>query len=124
MIENKWGGVINMRLVAANGEASYVHYSSAKAALNGFAKALSKEVGPYGITVNSVAPGLIDTPIFQAMGVSAEEIDMSFEHYLPLTVVGRVGRPEDVANACLLLASEEAGFVTGQVISPKGGYYM
>jgi 3-oxoacyl-[acyl-carrier protein] reductase len=124
MMENKWGRVINMSSVAANGEASYVHYSSAKAALNGFAKALAKEVGSFGITVNAVAPGLIDTPIFQAMGVSREEIETAFEHYLPLTVVGRVGQPEDIANACLFLASEEASFVTGQVISPNGGYYM
>lgn len=123
MIDNKWGRIINMSSVAANGEAGHVHYSAAKAALVGFAKALAKEVGPFGITVNAVAPGLIETPIFQAMGISQEEIDQAFDHYLPLTVVGRVGQPEDIAEACLYLASEEAGFVTGQVISPNGGYY-
>jgi NAD(P)-dependent dehydrogenase (short-subunit alcohol dehydrogenase family) len=124
MMENKWGRVINMSSVAANGEAGHVHYSAAKAALCGFSKALAKEVGSSGITVNAVAPGLIETPIFQAMGISQEEIEIAFEHYLPLTVVGRIGKPEDIANACLYLASEEASFVTGQVISPNGGYYM
>ena len=124
MMENKWGRIINMSSVAANGEAGHVHYSAAKAALNGFAKALAKEVGAFGITVNAVAPGLIETPIFQTMGISQEQIEMAYDHYLPLTVVNRIGKPEDIAAACLYLASDEASFVTGQVISPNGGYYM
>ncbi len=124
MMENKWGRIINMSSVAANGEAGHVHYSAAKAALNGFAKALAKEVGAFGITVNAVAPGLIETPIFQTLGISQEAIETAFEHYLPSTVVGRIGQPEDIAAACLYLASDDASFVTGQVISPNGGYYM
>lgn len=124
MMERKWGRIIHISSVAAYGEERTVHYCAAKAALIGFAKALAKEVAPLGITVNAVAPGLIDTPIFKSMEVTKEDVDRTFDHFLQRTVVGRIGRPEDIASACLYLASEEASFVTGQVISPNGGYYM
>jgi NAD(P)-dependent dehydrogenase (short-subunit alcohol dehydrogenase family) len=124
MMERKWGRIIHISSVAAYGEEGTVHYSAAKAALIGFAKALAKEVAPLGITVNAIAPGLIDTPIFKAIEATKEDIDRTFNHFLQRTAVGRVGRPEDIGFACLYLASEEAGFITGQVISPNGGYYM
>lgn len=124
MMERKWGRIIHISSVAAYGEEGAVHYSAAKAALIGFAKALAKEVAPLGITVNAIAPGIIKTPILKSLEISKEKIDRVVGHFLERTVVGRVGQPEDIAAACLYLASEEAGFVTGQVISPNGGYYM
>lgn len=124
MMERKWGRIIHISSIAAYGEEGSVHYSAAKAALIGFAKALAKEVAPHGITVNAIAPGIIKTPILKSVEMSKEKIDKVVNHFLQRTPLGRVGQPEDIAYACLYLASEEASFVTGQVISPNGGYYI
>jgi 3-oxoacyl-[acyl-carrier protein] reductase len=124
MIEQKYGRIINISSVAAYGEEMAVHYSAAKAALIGFTKSLAKEAAPFGITVNAIAPGLIDTPILKATELNKETADRIIDHFRKRTVVGRIGQPEDIAAACTYLASDEAGFVTGQVISPNGGYYM
>lgn len=74
--------------------------------------------------MNAVAPGIIKTPILKSVERSKEKIDKVVNHFLQRTPLGRVGQPEDIAYACLYLASEEASFVTGQVISPNGGYYI
>jgi NAD(P)-dependent dehydrogenase (short-subunit alcohol dehydrogenase family) len=119
MIDRGWGRIISISSGAGlMGEAGLVHYSAAKAAILGFTKALARELASHGITVNAVAPGLIDTPL--ARSIQPE----TWEKFVKITPVGHEGRPEDIAHACAYLASEEASFVTGQTISPNGGIWM
>jgi 3-oxoacyl-[acyl-carrier protein] reductase len=95
-----------------------VHYSAAKAALIGFTKALAKEVGPSGITVNAVAPGVIATDMNSVL--SADDIECLKDE----TPVGRIGLPDDVAEAVLFLASEKSSFITGEVMNVSGGFIV
>ena len=97
------------------GSSCEVHYSAAKAALIGMTKALAKELGPSGITVNAIAPGVIDTDMNASL--SAEDI-RALEDETP---VMRIGRPDEVAKAALYLASDDASFVTGAVLNINGG---
>ena len=108
-ISSMWGQI------GASCEAAY---SAAKAGVIGLTKALAQEVGPSGITVNCVAPGLIDTEMNAKIELEALET-LAFE-----TPLGRAGTPEEVAKSILFLASEGADFITGQVISPNGGLVM
>jgi 3-oxoacyl-[acyl-carrier protein] reductase len=91
------------------------HYSVSKAGLICLAKQLARELGPHGITVNAVAPGRIDTPMIHSV---PEEENEAFRQRTPL---GRLGTPEDVANAVLFLASDEASFITGEIVDVNGG---
>ncbi|MEG2540037.1 MAG: SDR family oxidoreductase, partial [Clostridium sp.] len=91
-------------------------YSTMKAGIIGFTKALAKEVGPSGIRVNAVAPGVIATDMLSSF--SEEDIDVLREE----TPLMRIGTVEDVAKTCLFLASNDSSFITGQVISPNGGF--
>lgn len=117
MISSKWGRIINLSSMwGITGASCEVHYSAAKSALIGFTKALAKEVGPSGITVNCVAPGFIDTKM---NGNLDEE---AVREIIDATPVGRAGTGEDVARLVRFLASDEAEFITGQVISVDGGY--
>ena len=94
------------------------HYVAAKSAVNGLTKSLALEYGPSGITVNAVPPGFIDTPMLR----SAEERGvMDVEKATAMTPVRRMGRPEDIAAACAFLISEEAGYITGQILGVNGG---
>jgi NAD(P)-dependent dehydrogenase (short-subunit alcohol dehydrogenase family) len=118
MIEIGWGRIVGISSVAGiSGAAGVVHYSAAKAGIIGFTKALAQEVAQSGITVNSIAPGLVDTPILEKAAIS-EDIIAALVRRMP---VRRIGRPEDIAAACAYIVSEEAGFLTGQVVSPNGG---
>lgn len=124
MVDAKWGRIVNISSVAGlGGGAGLVHYSAAKAGIIGFTKALAQEVGPMGITVNAIAPGLIDTPILRKSDLPEEQVRQFIETIVGRTPVRRVGIPDDIAAACAYLVSEEAGFFTGQVISPNGGIY-
>lgn len=121
MIEAGWGRIVNISSSSAQGGQSHmVHYVSAKAAIIGFTKALALEFGPHGITVNTIPPGFIDTPMLR---VSEEKglLGGTVDHHAGLTPVRRAGRPEDIAAACSYLVSDEAGYVTGQVIGVNGG---
>ena len=116
MIRQKQGKIINVSSMwGIAGASCEVHYSTAKAAVIGFTKALAKELGPSGIQVNAVAPGTIMTDMCGSF--DDETIELIKEE----TPLGRVGTAEDVANSIYFLASEQADFITGQVISPNGG---
>jgi len=116
-----WGRIVNVSSVAGlSGAPNLVHYSAAKAGLIGFTKALAGEVGPRGITVNAIAPGLIDTPMLQRSGWP----DSLTQVIIAQNPIKRIGTPEDIAAACAYLVSEEASYVTGQVLSPNGGGYL
>ncbi len=121
MIAAGWGRIVNISSSSAQtGNPLMTHYSAAKAGVVGFTKALAQELGPRGITVNTIPPGFIDTPMlrrteergFLGPGVAAAEAT---------TPVRRVGRPEDIATACAFLVREDAGYITGQVIGVNGG---
>jgi NAD(P)-dependent dehydrogenase (short-subunit alcohol dehydrogenase family) len=125
MIDAKWGRVINISSVAGlSGSAGLVHYSAAKAGIIGFTKGLAAELGPLGITVNAIAPGLIDTPILQQGGVLTGRMQKFMQQTASRVPVRRNGAPDDIAAACAYLSSEDASFFTGQVMSPNGGLYM
>ncbi len=125
MIDAKWGRVINISSVAGlSGSVGLVHYSAAKAGIIGFTKGLAAELGPLGITVNAIAPGLIDTPILLKDGVLSGRMQKFMQITANRAPVRRNGAPDDIAAACAYLASEDASFFTGQVMSPNGGMYM
>ncbi len=116
MISKKTGTILTVSSIwGITGASCEVLYSSAKAAVIGFSKALAKEVGPSGITVNCVAPGVIDTDMNARL--SEEDIQMLCDE----TPLGRIGTTEEIAQLLLYLASDKASFITGQVISPNGG---
>ena len=116
MVNRKYGRIINISSMWGQvGSSCEVHYSAAKAALIGMTKALAKELGPSGITVNAIAPGVIDTDMNASL--SAEDI-RALEDETP---VMRIGRPDEVAKAALYLASDDASFVTGAVLNINGG---
>ncbi len=118
MIQARWGRMVFISSVAGiGGAAGFVHYSAAKAGIIGFTKALALELSRTGVTVNAIAPGLIDTPILQKAGVTAQTIEALVER----SPVGRIGVPDDIAAAAAYVVSDEASFLTGQVISPNGG---
>lgn len=117
MIKNHCGRIINISSMwGVSGASCEVHYSATKSALVGFTKALAKEVGPSGITVNCIAPGFIDTKM------NALIDEESVREIVDATPMGRKGTGEDVAALALFLASDKAGFITGQVIGVDGGY--
>ena len=119
LIEQGWGRVINISSRAHFGNPTQANYSAAKAGLIGMAKALAMEEGRYGITVNCVAPGFIDTEMIQALS-TYETIK---ERAIQAQPVKRVGRPTDIADAVVFLASERASFITGEVLHVTGGRY-
>lgn len=119
MVSQKKGKIVTVSSVwGITGASCEVHYSAAKAAVIGFTKALAKELGPSGIQVNCVAPGVIETGMISHL--DAESLEALREE----TPLGRVGMPRDVAECILFLASNKADFITGQVISPNGGFVI
>ncbi|SPB18221.1 3-ketoacyl-ACP reductase [Caballeronia novacaledonica] len=119
MIEQGWGRVINISSRAHFGNPTQVNYSAAKSGLIGMAKALSMEEGKYGITVNCVAPGFMETEMIQALP-TYETIK---ERALAMQPVKRPGSPDDVADAVAFLASERASFISGEVLHVTGGRF-
>ena len=122
MVENGYGRIVNVSSVSALGNRGQANYSAAKAGLQGFTRTLAAELGRFGITANAVAPGFVETEMTRA---TAERMGVDWETFVAARVkdipVGRSGKPEDVAVAILFFASEEAGFVSGQVMYVAGG---
>lgn len=121
MIDAGWGRIVNISSSSAHsGQPFMSAYVSAKSAVNGLTKSLALEYGPSGITVNAVPPGFIDTPMLRR----SEEKGLlggSIDQHIDKTPVRRVGQPEDIAAACSFLISEEAGYITGQILGVNGG---
>ena len=119
MLKNHSGSIINISSIwGICGASCEVLYSASKSAIIGFTKALAKELGPSGIRVNAVAPGVIKTKMLD--NLSEEDLSLLKEE----TPLGILGTPEDVAKSVSFLASEDAGFITGQILSPNGGFVI
>jgi len=119
MRKRRWGRIINITsVVGASGNPGQANYAAAKAGMVGFTKALAREVGSRGITVNCVAPGFIDTDMTRSLGEAQTE---ALVQQIP---VGRLGRAEDIAAAVAFLTSPAAGYITGATLHVNGGMYM
>ncbi|MFC8799169.1 3-oxoacyl-ACP reductase FabG [Promicromonospora sp. NPDC057138] len=122
MVEAGFGRIVNLSSTSALGNRGQVNYSAAKAGMQGFTKTLAIELGKFGVTANAVAPGVIETDMIRE---TAERIGMPLAEYLGVAAkdvpVGRVGQPEDIANAVSFFCSEQSGFVSGQVLYVAGG---
>ncbi|MEX5712867.1 3-oxoacyl-ACP reductase FabG [Parafrankia sp. FMc6] len=121
MIDARWGRIVNISSSSAQvGNALQVHYAASKAGVIGLTRSLARELGPKGITVNTIPPSFVDTPTLRG---SAEKgfLGPGAEEHVKTTPVRRMGQPEDIASACAYLARDEAGFITGQVVGVNGG---
>jgi 3-oxoacyl-[acyl-carrier protein] reductase len=122
MTEQRYGRIVNLSSSSALGNRGQANYSAAKAGMQGFTKTLAIELGKFGVTANAVAPGFVQTDMTRA---TAERMRVSFEDFIEHTAaqipVGRVGQPEDIAATVAFLVSDEAGFVSGQVVYVAGG---
>ena len=119
MLKQRYGHIINMSSVSGvRGNAGQVNYCASKAGIIGMTKSLARELGSRGITVNAVAPGFIETDMTEVL---PEKIKEASAAQIPL---GKFGKAEDVANAVAFLASEDAGYITGQVLHVDGGMVM
>ncbi|HEV7147291.1 MAG TPA: 3-oxoacyl-ACP reductase FabG [Pedococcus sp.] len=122
MTAEKFGRIVNLSSTSAQGNRGQVNYSAAKAGLQGFTKTLAVELGKFNVTANAVAPGFIQTEMTK---MTAERLGVSFEDFITHSAaaipVQRVGQPEDIAATISFLCSDEAGFVSGQVIYVAGG---
>jgi 3-oxoacyl-[acyl-carrier protein] reductase len=122
MVEAKWGRIVSLSSTSALGNRGQANYSAAKAGIQGFTKTLAIELGRYNVTANAIAPGMIATDMLRA---TAERIGVPFEDFMNEAVkdipVGRYGQPEDIAAAASFFVSDEASFVSGQVLYVAGG---
>ncbi len=119
MLKQRWGRIVNISSINGQmGQAGQANYSASKAGVIGLTKATAREVAPRGITANAVAPGYIETPMTEVLSAELKET------MLKMVPLGRIGTPQDVANAVRFLASEEAGYITGQVLGVNGGMLM
>jgi 3-oxoacyl-[acyl-carrier protein] reductase len=122
MVSENWGRIINLSSVSALGNRGQANYSTAKAGLQGLTKTLAIELGPFGVTVNAIAPGFIETDMTRA---TAERVGVSWEEFTSRAAaaipVRRIGQPDDIAAVVSFLTGEEAGFISGQVIYVAGG---
>ncbi|MFF0151520.1 3-oxoacyl-ACP reductase FabG [Micromonospora sp. NPDC005203] len=122
MVDRRWGRIVNLSSTSALGNRGQANYAAAKAGLQGFTKTLAIELGPFGVTVNAVAPGFIVTDMTAATAARMKvDFDDFKKHAAAEIPVRRPGFPEDVAHTISFLASEGAGFVSGQVIYVAGG---
>ena len=120
MVDAGWGRIVNISSSSTHSGTPYMsHYVAAKSAVNGLTKSLALEYGPAGITVNAVPPGFIDTPMLRNAEARGRIRDV--QATIDATPVRRMGKPEDIAAACAFLISEEAGYITGQILGVNGG---
>jgi 3-oxoacyl-[acyl-carrier protein] reductase len=122
MTEAKFGRIVNLSSTSALGNRGQVNYSAAKAGMQGFTKTLAIELGKFGVTANAIAPGFIETDMTAA---TAARVGMDFEEFKKANAaaipVARTGKPEDIAATASFFCSDEAGFVSGQVLYVAGG---
>jgi 3-oxoacyl-[acyl-carrier protein] reductase len=121
-VREKWGRIVNLSSTSALGNRGQANYSAAKAGLQGFTKTLAIELGRYNVTVNAIAPGLIETDMTRS---TAERMGVAYEDFMARAAadipVGRTGKPADIAAAASFFVREEASFVSGQVLYVAGG---
>jgi 3-oxoacyl-[acyl-carrier protein] reductase len=119
MLKQRWGRIINVASIfGQTGQAGQANYAASKAGLIGLTMAIAREVGSRTITCNAVAPGFIETAMTSGL---SDELRQTATKMIPL---GRVGTPDEVANAVTFLASEEAAYITGHVLNVNGGMLM
>jgi 3-oxoacyl-[acyl-carrier protein] reductase len=119
MIKQKYGRIVNIAsVVGLMGNIGQSNYAASKAAIIGFTKSVAREVASRGITVNAIAPGFIETAMTEVL---SEKVKEAFKQIIP---IGRAGKPEDVSHAIKFLLSDDASYITGQVINIDGGMYM
>ena len=122
MLAAKWGRIINISSSSAQtGSARMTAYAASKGGVIAFTKALAQELAPSGITVNNIPPGFVDTPMLRGEGVAG--MGASVEAVAARSPMGRAGRPENIAAACVFLASDDADYITGHTLSVNGGRY-
>jgi 2-hydroxycyclohexanecarboxyl-CoA dehydrogenase len=124
MLEARWGRMVTISSSSAqSGAARMAHYVASKGGVIGLTKALALELAPHGITVNCVPPGMIDTPMLRRAAASGDigQLEKVAARMIP---VGRVGTPDEIAATCAFLCSDEAGFITGQVVGVNGGMVL
>jgi len=116
--EKRGGAIVNLSSIAGLSAQGSVHYAASKSAVLGFTRACARELGPHGIRVNALCPGVIDTPM------AASIPEAAIAPLVGATPLRRMGQPEEIAAAAVYLVSEESSFVTGQWLSPNGGLVM
>lgn len=121
MLERGWGRIINIASIGAQvGAPGMVHYTASKGGIIAMTRSLALELGPRGITVNAIAPGFIDTPMARR-AIDQGKFPVDLEQMLQAYPIPRLGRPEEVAGACAFFASEDAGYITAQLLGVNGG---
>jgi 3-oxoacyl-[acyl-carrier protein] reductase len=122
MVEQRYGRIVSVSSTSALGNRGQANYAAAKAGIQGLTRTLAIELGQFGITANAVAPGFIDTDMTRAtaerMGITPEQFQTALSQRIALR---RIGKPDEVANVIAFLASEDASYVSGQVIYIAGG---
>ncbi|BBX15494.1 short-chain dehydrogenase [Mycolicibacterium duvalii] len=121
MLEAQWGRIVNISSSSAQGgQSRMAAYVSSKAGVIGFTKSLALELGPKGITVNTIPPGMVVTPMLEK-AIEEGRFTASLEHFASITPVRRAGRPEDIANATIFLCQDGSDYITGQILPVNGG---
>lgn len=124
MKERRWGRIIQITSVVGEQGALYgqVHYAATKGGQMSFTKTLARTAAPYGVTVNGIAPGVIMTD--QVESILGKEVSPRLKRTLDWIPLGALGKPEDIGTAAVFLASEEAGYITGEILNVNGGFFM
>lgn len=121
MVDAGWGRIVNLSAIGAQiGAPNMVHYTATKGAMIAMTRSLAVELGPKGITVNSVSPGFIDTPMARR-AIDGGKFPVPYEQIVASYPIPRLGTPEEIAAACTFFASEDASYITGQLLGVNGG---